>query len=487
MLWACLHFADFSLQLVARGRLVESLPSTDAAASPPLIITTGGNRPLVVSCDNRARSYGIAPGMTVSAAVALASELIECPRDPAAEQRALEGAAAWGCQFTSMISVAPPDALLLEIDGSLRLLGGLRATLLRLSRDVRELGYTATIAAAPTPTAARLLARAGLGSTVIELHALPEALAPLALGLLDQPAETVHMLELMGVRTIGDCLQLPRDGLARRFGQALLDELDRALGKLPDPRVPWIAPAKYRSQLDLPAPVYSTEPLLFAANRLIQEMTGFLCMKRAGITRLKLTLRHEERKPTTVMLGFSVPTRDPQRILRLLRERLSTLTLPDRVEAIVIESAEARPLDSRNLSLFPEDRLPEEERWLIIEHLRARLGTQAVYGISTYPDHRPEHAWRCCEPGTESSSGATANRPLWLLDPPHRLRCDDERPALDRPLTLIAGPERIESGWWDDDIALRDYFVAADQEGRRFWIFRERNEAKEWFLQGVFS
>jgi protein ImuB len=363
----------------------------------------------------------------------------------------------------------------------------LRATLLRLDGDVRELGYTATIATAPTPTAARLLARAGLHSTVVDRQALPAALAPLAIALLDQPAETVHMLDLMGVRTVGDCLQLPRDGLARRFGQALLDELDRALGKLPDPRLPWVAPAKYRSQLDLPAPVYHTEPLLFAANRLIQELAGFLCMKQAGITRLKLTLRHEEHKPTVVMLGFSMPTRDPQRVLRLLRERMSTLTLPDRVEAIAIESAEARPLDSRNLSLFPEDRLPEEERWLIIEHLRARLGTQAVYGISTYPDHRPEHAWRCCEPGTESSSDAPASRPLWLLDPPHRLRSEGEQPALERPLTLLAGPERIESGWWDDDVALRDYFVAMDEDGKRFWVYRERNAPQQWFLQGVFS
>ncbi len=487
MLWSCLHFADFSLQLVARTMPAENVPSSDCASPTPLIITTGGNRPLVVSCNSAARSQGIAPGMTVSAAVALTAELIECPRDLTREQRALEGVAAWGCQYTSMISVTPPDALLLEIDGSLRLLGGLRAALLRLSRDVRELGYTATIATAPTPTAAWLLARAGLNSTVVERHALPQALAPLALGLLDQRAETVHLLELMGVRTIGDCLQLPRDGLARRFGQALLDELDRALGKLPDPRVPWVAPSRYRSQLDLPAPVYSTEPLLFAVNRLIQELTGFLCMKQTGLTRLKLTLRHEERKPTTVMLGFSMPTRDPQRILRLLRERMSTLTLPDRVAAIAIESAEMRPLDSRNLSLFPEDRLPEEERWLIIEHLRARLGTQAVYGISTYPDHRPEHAWRCCEPGTESSSTVPSSRPLWLLDPPHRLRIDGEQPTLDKPLTLISGPERIESGWWDDDIALRDYFVAADDEGRRFWIFRERNGAAGWFLQGVFS
>jgi protein ImuB len=162
-------------------------------------------------------------------------------------------------------------------------------------------------------------------------------------------------------------------------------------------------------------------------------------MKQAGITRLKLTLRHEECKPSVVMLGFSIPTRDPQRILRLLRERLSTLTLPDRVEAIAIESAEARPLDSRNLSLFPEDRLPEEERWLIIEHLRARLGTEAVYGISTYPDHRPEHAWRCCEPGTESTAAMYRSAPALVTgsaaSPAQRRRA----PALDQPLTADHG------------------------------------------------
>src|SRR5215831_9411635 len=103
MLWSCLHFADFSLQLVARAVPVGNISGPAAAPSRPCIITTGGNRPRVISCDSTARSHGISPGMTVSAAVALASDLIECLRDPAAEQRALEGVAAWACQFTSII------------------------------------------------------------------------------------------------------------------------------------------------------------------------------------------------------------------------------------------------------------------------------------------------------------------------------------------------------------------------------------------------
>jgi protein ImuB len=472
-----LHFPDFSLQLALRA----------SPAAGPTIVTTGGNQPEVLSSSAPARRHGIAPGMTVSAAIALAPDLIEHSRDPAAEMKALEGTAAWAGQFTSMVSLAPPDALLLEIEGSLRLFGGLRPLLLHLGQDLANLGYTAAIATAPTPTAAGLLARAAIGSTVIAIADLEAALVGLPLCLLDQPEDIIRMLALMGVHTIGECLALPRDGLARRFGQALLDELDRALGRLPDPRVPWIAPSRYRARLALPAPVHETEPLLFAANRLIQELAGYLCMKQAGITRLKLVLRHEDHRPTIVTLGFSVPSRDPHRILTLLRERLSTVTLPDRVEAIALESVETRPLGSRNLSLFPEDRLPEEKRWLIIEHLRARLGSESVYSITSYPDHRPELAWRCCEPGTGTASDERTKRPLWLMEPPQRLRSEGELPVLGTTLTLLTAPERIESGWWDGKDVLRDYFVACDAAGGAFWVFRERNADKAWFLQGMFA
>jgi len=298
-----------------------------------------------------------------------------------------------------------------------------------------------------------------------------------------------------------------------------VDALDRALGRLPDPRKPYLPPARYTARLVLPAPVYETEPLLFAAKRLILELAGFLRMKQVGVTKLKLTLRHEDCKPTVVKLGFAVPSRDPQRIVTLLRERLSGLELrgfklPGRVEAIALASEETRPLGSRNLSLFPEDRLPEEQQWLIIEHLRARLGVEAVYSITSHADHRPELSWRVCEPGGRNDryqeaarppglleaaappgllSAATppgllsAATPLWLLEAPRRLQVLGEAPVLDGPLTLLAGPERIESGWWDGNDVGRDYFVAQDTSGTRCWIFREHGGDASWYLQGLFS
>jgi protein ImuB len=56
-----------------------------------------------------------------------------------------------------------------------------------------------------------------------------------------------------------------------------------------------------------------------------------------------------------------------------------------------------------------------------------------------------------------------------------------------------SGPERIGVEWWrpGEGALTRDYFVAEDDGGRRFWVFREGfyHETGEprWFLHGFFS
>lgn len=58
-------------------------------------------------------------------------------------------------------------------------------------------------------------------------------------------------------------------------------------------------------------------------------------------------------------------------------------------------------------------------------------------------------------------------------------------------MQLLAGPERIESGWWDGALALRDYFIARAGDGALVWIYRTRlpsaDTADAWFLHGRFG
>ena len=55
------------------------------------------------------------------------------------------------------------------------------------------------------------------------------------------------------------------------------------------------------------------------------------------------------------------------------------------------------------------------------------------------------------------------------------------------PARIIAGPERIESGWWDDRDKRRDYYVIETALGQRGWAFVPAGATSGWMLHGWFA
>jgi protein ImuB len=466
MLWLALHFSSLSLEVFARGA---------AAPGPLAVVEKQGGRTRVIACNDAAEACGVRTGMAASAAQALADGLVVRRRDPEAERESLEGLAGWAGRFTPSVSLEPPAGLLLEIGSCLSLHRGL-GNLLRLARSgVAEMGYAAAMACAPSAHGAWLLARAGVGKAVRDPARLEALLAALPVALLGQSPAVVEGLEKVGAYTLGDCLRLPRDGLARRFGQALVDELDRALGKLPEARACFVPPASFERALELPAPVHAAEALLFAVCRLLPELEGFLVLRQAGVQALELACRHERREPTVIPLGFVKPVRDAARMQLLLRETLGRTRLAAPVHTLVLRAPRVLPLAGTNVDLFQKSR--EADGDLLLERLRIRLGRDAVYGVETAADHRPERAWRPAQ-GPQRAAAASRHRPLWLLPSP--------LPCRDGGLKLTAGPERIESGWWDGADVARDYYVAEDRRGARLWVYCDRASG-EWYVHGVFA
>jgi len=453
----------------------------------PLAVGGTGNSPRVIACNSSASGCGVKQGMAVSAAYALAGNLTVLARNEKREAAALEKIAMWAGQFTPVISIARPSALLLEIQGCIKLFGGFEKLLGKVKAGLEELGYTPNLALAPTPTGTLLLAKSGLELYAVNDETFQNHLHRLSIDVLDDDEAAIEPLRRIGIHTLGDCLRLPRDGLARRFGQELLDEIDRALGKLPDPRKPFVAPEEFASTLELPYPVPDLESLLFAIKRMICELGGFLASRNAGVMKLALQFGHEDHSATKASLGLSVPSRDTQHLLALLRERLSTVTLPDRVVSVTLSAEETAQLAPRNFSLFGDKEGEKESRFALVERLCARLGENAVSGLQLYPDHRPELAWRESKPGTEAIAVETPVRPVWLLHKPRTLAVDGDSPVLNGPLMLLSGPERIESGWWDGFDIARDYFIAASSEGAKYWIYRERRDNPSWYLHGIFA
>ena len=354
--------------------------------------------------------------------------------------------------------------MLLEVEGSLRLFDGLECLKEKLLSGLEAMEQSARLASAATPRAALWLAR-GNCSKVQSV--------PLQAVCAEEP---LAFLQGIGIRTVGELMQLPREGLAQRCGTALLRELDGALGAAPEPRALYEPPARFSAKLELPAQVAHAEGLVFAARRLLLPLEGLLTARQAGIRAFTLVLLDEEGE-TKVEVRLASPARDAERLTQLLQEKLATLQLARPVDAIRIEAADFAPLHGRTAGMFGDAGAEAEDWARLAERLRARLGHDAVCGLATHPDHRPEHAWRRVEPGEwdPHEYRQPGPRPLWLLEP----RAIDET-----GFELLAGPERIESGWWDGDEASRDYFVARLPNAALAWIYRETGE---WFLHGLFA
>ena len=494
MLWIALELPALPLQIAERA----------GASADALVVSEGpAQRPLVACANAAARECGIREGQAVAAAKALALELRVLPRDEGSERATLERLAAWAGQFTPMVYIEP-QGLVMEVEPSLKLFDGHARLTAAIRQGIRDLGFHATLGIAPTPLAARLFARAeARGVAVrscIRLEHLAERVADLPLFLLDWPAKTLAHLTDLGVLRMKDVLALPGDGLARRFGAGVLLDRERLMGHVADPRVPYEAPPRFRSRIELPAEADGVEALLFPLHRMLHELEGALRGRGSGVQQLAITLEHGRSKRTRLDLDFASAERETDFILAIAREKLGRLVLPAATCAIVLSAEALLPYAPRSAAWLPGPAETAIDRERLIERLAARLGRDRVYGIAVGDDHRPEKGWTTGDRPLLSGNGTRVphadnsglspvvpDRPLWLLNRPQKLITREGQPTYQGELALQAGPERIEAGWWDGEEVCRDYYVATNASGEAFWIFREHRDAQAWYLHGVFS
>jgi protein ImuB len=498
MLWIALCLPQLPLDLAWR-RWPEPLRES-LERSMPLAVTDAKRIGWANAC---ARDAGILPGMHESGALARAADIVLIPRDLGIEADAVMEAALWALHFTPQVSLLS-NGLLLDVSASLRLFGGHAALIECLRGGVLELGLTPRLASAPTATAAWLFAQHADGlhgdgeSFAVLLERLPVAL------MLSAQAH-LGTLRSIGCQTIGQLRRLPRGGIARRFGAEVLSELDRAFGAEPEAYA-WVElPETFSARLELPARVETTDALLFAARRLLMQMTGWLVARHAAVTRFALLLHHGKARSgrggiTTVTIALGGASRDLAHLTLLLQERLAQVALSDPVIELSLRAEHIEPLAAPNAELFPSAASQAESMARLIERLESRLGQEAVRRLAVIGDHRPE---RCSismaaarigvrkrRPAQEELLAAFAARPVWLLRQPLPLMVRGDRPFYQSILTILAGPERIEAGWWDDGLATRDYFIACNDAHLLLWVFRERQgagiEEPGWFLHGFF-
>jgi len=473
MLWACILLPQLALDAVLRRHPTPELPLS--------LISGPVQRRVLLDVNTAAHALGLVPGMGLLAAHAIAPRLLAIDHVPREDENLRSLLAAWAYRYSSMVSLEGEDAILIEVEASLGLFGPWPQFERKLRDDLQMLGITHRIALAPTPMAACVFAAAHDGYALTASTNMRQALAqmPLSLARIDPPVVTA--LAAMGLKKLRQVMALPRDGLARRFGPGLLAHLDRLSGDRPDPRLCYRPPDVFEQRIELNYEISHHPALLFPLRRLVNDLAAYLAGRDGGVQRFVIALEHEDHADTDAVVGLLAAERDPARLFDLARTRLERTTIPAPIRALRLIARELPPFIPAGRDLF-DDRPAQAMPWPALrERLRARLGEDAVYQLAAHPDPRPEFALRRLpQLLKEPAPVSLPPRPTWLLPRPMPLR--------DNALKILAGPERIESGWWDGGDIRRDYYVVQTSLGQRAWAFRPAgvNEGA-WMLHGWFA
>ena len=480
-LWLCIYLPGLPLQ---------ALNDKNDHEAVAVFEDEKGMRRILLA-DKKARAAAVVPGLAVNAALALLPTLCLKERSPRRERQALQALASWAEQFTSFVSIEAPNILLLEIAGSLQLFGGLAPLRQQIVTGLKTLGFSALVSIAPTPLASTWLAKAGRSVSILTPADLAGALSKLPIRCLDWPDSVNESLNGMGITHVGDALRLPREGFARRFGTGRLTELDRALGRLPDPRQSYRAPERFCSEYELSEEQSASDLLLNVCQELLIELERFLLTRQLSVQRVLFSFFHLKESATHLTLGSMRAGRSIDHWFELLKIKFDQLGLAAPVITIRLHSGQSQLLTASTdqFNFGDTGRRQGEPIAHLVERISARIGDKSIHGVTTVAEHRPQYAWstKDLEQTPNCAAVPMSRRPLWLLPEPRPLPVEQHAPMYQGALKLLDRPERLETGWWDGDGIARDYYVAVNPAGIHVWVYQDRRSNNDWYLHGIFG
>jgi protein ImuB len=518
-----------------------------AEEAPFATVADAAGRRLLAAVNPAATAAGLAPGMPLADALSFLPGLATAPAKPVEDAAALRRLAEWCGRYSPWTAPDGADGVRIEITGSAHLWGGERALVADLAARLDRRGIASRIVIADTLGAAWAMARFAETSDSVVILAQGElraALTSLPVEALRLDPITAQGLRRVGLKRVGDLYAMPRDALARRFGETVARLLDQALDEMPEPLSPLGETPSRRVRLSFAEPITEPADLMLATERLTADLVVRLAHEGAGARRLALVFHRVDGRVERISLGTARPSRDPRHIVALFRERLDTIDPGLGVEDMILAAYAVEPLPSEQIGLpgqtasshpNPPSLVGEGMGGGIaplLDRLGNRLGLDAISRLDPRESHIPERASVRVQPhltlplppkgrrgpktpspppgaeraGVRWGISGKPPRPIRLFDPPEPVEAfwllPDDPPfrfmwrRRRHRVTRADGPERIADEWWRPEAAgevdaIRDYYRVEDEDGRRFWLFRAGlhggDRKPRWFVHGVFS
>mgnify|MGYP001047716766 CR=1 FL=1 len=487
MLWVAIRFPWLPLEVF------ETRQNTEA------VMAVEQNKRIWMASKG-AVSLGIKPGMKSALVSALVADEKGCDlhrRDPEKETEMLKRLASWAYSRTPYIQRYQEDTLVLEVSRCLRLFGGVESLISELCDSLDHMPYSYEMGMAHTAKGAWLLSFQKHELRDQDSQALfVSRLRQSPLDLLCEQGQAVTSLQKMGLKTLGEVLDLPSTALGKRFGKDFQSYLQELVGGIEKPPLVYQANEPFCRQVPFAWPVARTDLLELPAKQLLQQLVDYLVRQQLQCQKISWNFYSSQGDKHSIEIGCERVHRHWELLFDLTRIRLEQLELNFEVELLELECRETSPVNLGSDSLFAwESARIQGNVESLVARLQTRMGRNQLYQVQVRAEHLPELAQTLELPfetqEVKEEAIPRGTRPCWLLPKPQLLKrrgnllyWNDQQ--INKSLKIIDGPERIEGYWWQQPEA-RDYFVARRDDSVHCWVYRELNDQQKWYAQGVFA
>lgn len=478
-IWLYLHFPQLALD----AQLDQF--TAQIVDQPYAIVVQSRQLQRIYCCNEAAKKDGIEEQMSLSTALALCPQLQSRTRNIPRETDYLEQLALAAYNFSPVVVLYEKIGIGLELSRCEKLYGDYVTLLQQLHAQIKKRCTHVTSGVGPSLQAARLTDMSKFHTDIpnnkqisLKLHAIPVDKIVIK-------KSQQRSCEQLGLNTLGDLLALPRSSISRRFGHEIISQVDQLTGTLVKPQIAY-TPAEYFSdQLHNPNGIYTKEGLYVPMKNLLQRLCGYLGARHFYCRKLRWQFSPLIGEPQSMHVNLSTGNNNYMSFFTLSRLQLDGLQLAHSIETITLYSDHFIPAPAGNLDFFNDQKRVDKNQ--LLDQLTAKLGSDALSQPGIQAEYLPEHA--NSKTGLSSAKGlnkqAFSHQPLWLMEHPIALSGHRQRPFWRQPLTLLSGPERLSDNWWSSE-QQRDYYLAHDPQGSRYWLFWEKS-SQRWFVQGLFS